>query len=147
MMCASEMSTGRRLPKAYRGSPVVNSMVIKNNKNLLHKYNFADINVRQKPHQTVLDRIQQNMATAKRGQRQPASTFSQKLDRMKEGRPADGSIFKGRPQQVTDKMVSERDVNRPKALTLFPTRELKPSGQVRPDLPESKRADAGKTVF
>ncbi|MBN2107981.1 MAG: hypothetical protein JW832_11195, partial [Deltaproteobacteria bacterium] len=124
------------IAKAYRGSPVVNSMVIKNHKNLLQKYNFADINVRQKPHQTVLDRVQQNMATAKRGQRQPASTLLQKLDRMKEGRPADGSIFKGRPQQVTDKMVSERDVKRPKALTLFPTRELKPSGQVRPDLPE-----------
>jgi hypothetical protein len=126
------------IAKSYRGSPVVNSMVIKNHKDLLQKYNFADLNVRQKPHQTVLDRIQQNMATAKRGERQPASTILQKLDRMKEGKPADGNLFKGRPQQVTDKMVPERDVNRPKALTLFPTRELKPSGQVRPEQHETQ---------
>ena len=35
--------------------------------------------------------------------------------------------------QVTDKLVPDRDVNKPKALTPFATRELKPSGQVRPE--------------
>ncbi len=121
------------IAKSYRGSPMVNDLVLKNHKNALGKYNFADINVRQKPHQTVRERIQQNLAAAKRGDRQNASAIAQKLDRMKSGRPADGSIMKGRPLQVSDKLVPDRDVNRPKARTLFPTRELKPSGQVKPE--------------
>ena len=82
MTSASEMSTGRRLRKAYRGSPVVNISCSKTIKTLLQKYNFADINVHQKPHQTVRERIQQNIAAAKRGDRQNASTIAQKLDRM-----------------------------------------------------------------
>ena len=126
------------IAKTYRGSPVVNSMVIKNHKDLLQKYNFADLNVRQKPHQTVRERIQQNLAAVKRGDRQNASAIAQKLDRMQPGKPVDGSLMKGRPMQVTDKMVPDRDVNKPKARTPFATRELKPSGQVRPEQHEAK---------
>ena len=135
------------IAKAYRGSPVVNSMVIKNNKDLLQKYNFADLNVHQKPHQTVLDHIQQNLAAAKRDDRQNASAIAQKLDWMQPGKPVDGSIMKGRPMQVTDKLVPDRDVNKPKALTPFTTRELKPSGQVRPEQNKTKEPLREKSSF
>ena len=120
------------IAKAYRGSPVVNSMVIKNHKDLLQKYNFADLNVHQKPHQTVLERIQNNMGAAKRSDRDNAPAILQKTDRIKIGSPDTGATFKGRPFQVTDKMVPASDVAKPRAVTPFATRELKPSGTVLP---------------
>ena len=49
--------------------------------------------------------------------------------------------------QVTDKMVPDRDVNKPKALTPFATRELKPSGQVRPEQHEAKEPLREKPSF
>ena len=135
------------IAKSYRGSPMVNDLVLKNHKNALGKYNFADINVRQKPHQTVRERIQQNLAAAKRGDRQNASAIAQKLDRMQPGKPVDGSLMKGRPLQVSDKLVPDRDVNKPKAFTPFATRELKPSGQVRPQQHEAKEPLREKPSF
>jgi len=122
-----------RIVKDFRSSPLVNDLVIKDRKNTLGQYKFADIDVSQKPHQTALERVQQNFAVAKRGDRQTASDMVQKLERIKIGQPVDGSAMKGQPQQVTDKLVPDRDVNKPKALTPFATRELKPSGQVRPE--------------
>ena len=55
--------------------------------------------------------------------------------------------MKGRPLQVTDKLVPDRDVNKPKALTPFATRDLKPSGQVRPQQHETKEPLREKPSF
>ncbi len=135
------------IAKTYRGAPMVNNLVLKNHKSSLGQYNFADINVHQKPHQTVLERIRQNLAAAKRGNTQNASAIAQKLGRMNSGKPAEGSTMKGRPLQVTDKLVPDRDVHKPKAFTPFATRELKPSGQVRPEQHEAKELLREKSSF
>jgi len=46
--------------KDYRAAPVVNNTVIDNYTKIKQRYNYTNVKVSEKPHNTVINRIQQN---------------------------------------------------------------------------------------
>lgn len=123
----------------YHGAPVVSDRIIKNFRDLKDKYNFGDIKVFNKPHDSVLERIQKNLAHTKGPGVFNSRTFQQKLDNMKQGKP-----FKGidiTPYKITSKLVPEKDVDKPRFATKFKTYDLINKGQTQKEPVISKTPD------
>ncbi|MEI6127394.1 MAG: DUF6600 domain-containing protein, partial [Pseudomonadota bacterium] len=111
------------LRNKYRKAGVVNEQVIKKIKDIRDKYAFSTIKVHEKPHQTVLERIQQNLTKAKRSDAFNAHRFEEKVDKIKKGRLLSGIDIQ--PRNVTNKIVPESQASKPRHETTFRTHELK----------------------
>jgi hypothetical protein len=117
----------------YHAAPVVNNTVVNNYSNMKQKYGYANVTVDEKPHASVLNRIQQNEKIIHEGGKVNAAALGQQVKNIRQG-----SINQGaRVQQpkVTNYIVPAADVNRPKSEVAFQQREVKTAGKgagVRP---------------
>jgi hypothetical protein len=107
----------------YRPAPVVNNTVIKNYTTLRQRFNYANIPVNKKPHNTVLRRIQQNEAIIREGKVEKASAIQEQVKTIREGRVSREARIEH--PKITSKVVPANEVNRPRSEIRLPQREIK----------------------
>ena len=70
----------------YRAAPVVNNTVINNYTTDKQRYNYANVTVNEKPHNTVINRIQHNETIIQGGRKENAAVVQERVKSTKEGR-------------------------------------------------------------
>jgi hypothetical protein len=107
----------------YRAAPVVNNTVIKDYSSIRQRHNFADIQVREKPHKAVTERIVTNQRIIKQGKIEKASVMDQQVKSIKEGK-INRDVRIQQPK-VTNYVVPADEVNRPKSELKLQQKEIK----------------------
>ncbi len=108
----------------YQGSRVVNNTILKGYNTNPNRYNYTDVNVANKPHQTVLTRIEQNQGRAKQeAGRINANTLRQNVTRARPaGLPTQTNV---EPPRVTSRIVPASKVHEPISEVQSQPREIK----------------------
>ena len=127
------------LMKDYRGAPVVNDMVIKDYTKDKQKYRFTNVEVSEKPHQTVLNRIQHNELRARQEgkERENAGRIQQEIEKFKRGEPVPGARIE--EPKVSRKLVPGKETNRPETEIRFPEKPIKERGEAKPGIEQPIR--------
>ena len=120
----------------YHAVPIINNTVIKDYATDKQRYNFANIKVNEKPHNTVLNRIQQNQALIRKGRQEKASVVQERVKSIPEGKV--NRQVRIETPKVTNHLVPAGEMNRPKAEIKFQQREIKTGG--KPSQPEKPGA-------
>ena len=107
----------------YRAAPVVNNTIIQNYDRTRARYNFTDVAVANKPHQTTLARIEQNDRLAKQAATVNAKTLERNITAAKVATPVKTTALG--PPKVTSKIVPASEVNKPAAQVKFQQQEIK----------------------
>jgi len=107
----------------YRAAPVVNNAVINNYSTIKQRHNFANVEVKQKPHSTTVERINTNQKSIQQGRRERASALEQQVKSIQEGKV--NREAKIQQPKVTNLIVPANEVNRPKSEIRLQQRELK----------------------
>jgi len=126
----------------YRAAPIVNNTVINNYSTIKQRHNFANVEVREKPHRTTIDRINTNQKIIQQGKREKAPILQQQVKNIQEGK----INREARIQQpkVTNFIVPANEVNKPKSEIKLQQKELKKTsreskeGPVEPGKPSPK---------
>jgi hypothetical protein len=132
----------------YRAVPVINNTVIKGYTTDKQRHNFTDVKVNEKPHNTVINRIQQNQAVIREGRKDKASVVQERAKSLPEGKI--NREVRIEAPKVTNRIVPAAEVNRPKSEIKFQQKEIKSLGE-RPSgappgvaaKPEQKPAQPG----
>ncbi len=108
----------------YHGSRVVNNTILQGYNTNPNRYNFTDVAVANKPHQTVLTRIEQNQGIAKQeAGRVNANTLRQTVTRARPaGLPTQTTV---EPPRVTNRIVPANQVHEPISAVQTQPREIK----------------------
>jgi hypothetical protein len=107
----------------YRAAPVVNNTVINNFTTNRQRFNYTNLTVNEKPHNTVLNRIQQNQTIIREGRIEKATALQDRVKSIREGRPSPGARIE--QPKITNNIVPATQVNRPKSEIRLPQREIK----------------------
>ena len=111
----------------YKAAPVISNTVIKNYTTIRERYNYTNATVKEKPHNTVINRIRQNESIIhQQGGKEKAPLVRQQVNSIPEGRVnREAKIEKPR---VTNNIVSVDEVNRPKSEIKLQQREIRSTG-------------------
>ena len=111
----------------YRAAPVVNNTVINNYTANKQRYNFTNIAVKEKPHNTVINRIQQNATIIHEGKKEKASVVQERVKDIPQGRVNRESRIEA--PKITNYIVPAGEVNRPKSEIKLQQKEIKSRGE------------------
>ncbi len=111
----------------YRAAPVVNNTVINNYTTNKQRFNYTNAPVKEKPHNTVVNRIQQNETVIKRGKKENAAVVQQQVKGIKEGRVNREARIES--PKTTNYIVPANQVNRPKSEIKLQQKEIKSAGK------------------
>jgi hypothetical protein len=121
----------------YRAAPVVNNTVINNYTTNKQRFNYTNITVKEKPHNTVINRIQRNETIIQGGRKENAAVVQERVRSIPEGKVNREARIE--PPKSTNYIVPAKEVNRPKSEIKLQQREIKSSGrgaqQVQPAQP------------
>ncbi len=108
----------------YNGAPVINNTVINNYTSIKNRYNYNNnINVVNKPHDMVVDRIHRNQKFASDSRHVDSRSISKQVSGIREGRVrGDARIQEPR---VSDRLVPADKMRKPKSDLSFDQRGLK----------------------
>ncbi|MHC1744697.1 MAG: DUF6600 domain-containing protein [Syntrophobacteraceae bacterium] len=108
----------------YHGSPVVNNRVIRNFDTMRERFNVTDARVINKPHRSVVERIDRNQRLAERfrGERVQGDRVLRDAQGVRQGQLATNARVE-RPR-VSNKLVPSDQVDRPKSELRLQQREL-----------------------
>ena len=107
----------------YRPAAVVNNTVINNYTSMRQRFNYTNVTVNAKPHNTVLNRIQQNQAIIREGRIEKASAIQERMKSIREGRVSRETRIE--QPKITNNVVPANEVNRPKSEIKLQQREIK----------------------
>lgn len=117
----------------YQAAPIVNNKVVRDYSTTKQKYNFTNVQVKEKPHRTVTERIEANQKTIKRGRIEKATVLEQQTKGIQEGRiNKDAKI---QQPKVTNFIVPAQEANRPKSEIRLQQRELRRAARDAKDEP------------
>jgi len=111
----------------YHAAPVVNNTVINNYTTIKQRYNYTNVTVKEKPHNTVINRIQQNETIIREGRKEKGSVVQERVKSIPEGRVSREARIEA--PRVTNHIVPVGEVNRPKSEIKVQQREIKTSGK------------------
>jgi hypothetical protein len=111
----------------YRAAPVVNNTVINNYTTNKQRYNYTNVTVKEKPHNTVINRIQRNETIIRGGRKEKAAVVQERVRSIPEGKVNREARIE--PPKSTNYIVPAKDVNRPKSEIKLHQREIKSSGR------------------
>ncbi len=114
----------------YRAAPVANNTVINNYTTNNQRYNYTNVTVKEKPHNTVVNRIQQNETVIQKGKKEKASVVQERVKNIPE-RKVNREVRIEAPKG-TNYIVPANEVNRPKSEIKLQQREIKTSGKPAP---------------
>ena len=110
--------------------------MINNYTTIKQRYNYTNVKVNEKPHNTVINRIQQNETIIHEGKKEKASVLQERVKSIPEGRVNRETRIEA--PKGTNYIVPANEVNRPKSEIKLQQREIKTSGkpgqQEKPDL-------------
>ena len=107
----------------YQSAPVVNNTVVNNYSTNKQRHNFANVQVKEKPHKTVTERIETNQKVIKQGKIEKASVMEQQVKGIKEGKI--NREAKIQQPKVTNYIVPAAEINRPKSEMKLQQKEIK----------------------
>jgi hypothetical protein len=109
----------------YRAAPVVNNTVINNYGTNKQRYNYTNKPVNQKPHNSVIKRIQQNktIILKNKDRKEKAAVLQQQVKRTPEGRINRESRV-AQPK-IINRIVPAKEVNRPESEVQFQPKQSK----------------------
>jgi hypothetical protein len=116
----------------YRAAPVVNNTVINNYTTNKERFNYTNVTVNEKPHNTVINRIQHNETIIRGARKEDAAMVQERAKDMKEGRPNREARIE--PPRSTNYIVPAGDANRPKSEIKLQQREIKGGGRGAPQV-------------
>ena len=99
--------------KDYRAAPVVNNTVINNYTTNKQRYNFTNEAVKEKPHNTVINRIEKNAPAIQQGKKENAAVVQEQVKSIKEGKVNREARIEA--PKITNYIVPANEVNRPKS--------------------------------
>jgi hypothetical protein len=111
----------------YRAAPVVNNTVIKNFTTDRQRYNYTNVKVDEKPHNAVLNRIQQNETIIHEGRKEKASLLQERIKSIPEGKVNRDARIEA--PRGTNYIVPSGEVNRPKSEIKLQQKEIKGRGE------------------
>jgi hypothetical protein len=121
----------------YRAAPVVNTSVISNYMTNKQRYNYTNVKVNEKPHNTVINRIQQNQSLIHEGRKERVSVVQERVKSIPEGRV--NREVRIETPKVTNYIVPAGEVNRPKSEIKLQQREIKGLGVAgKPEQPAAR---------
>jgi len=126
----------------YRAAPVVNNTVINNYATNKQRHNYTNVAVNEKPHNAVINRIQQNRSMIREGRKEKASVVQERVKSIPEGRIS--REVRIEPPKTTNYIVPANQVNRPKSEIKLQQREIKSRG--KPDEPGKPAARPERVV-
>ena len=135
----------------YRGTPVINSRVIKNFRKDKQKFNFRNIDVRQKPPSSVIKRIQDNKLKERHYLRERGSMVQKRVIQMDRDKRATHAYIKN--PKASKKIISIREVPKSVKKTGFKRRQLnepmvkvRKPGKIIPPRPKAQKERLGLNV-
>jgi len=121
----------------YRAAPVVNNTVINNYATNKQRHTYTNVAAKEKPHNTVIQRIQHNQAIIQGGRKENAAVVQERVKSIPERKVNREARIE--PPKSTNYIVPAKEVNRPKSKIQLQQREIKSSGrgaqQVQPGQP------------
>jgi hypothetical protein len=111
----------------YRAAPVVNNTVINNYTTNKQRYNFTNVAVKEKPHNTVINRIEKNAPVIQKGKKENAVVVQEQVKSIKEGKVTREARIEA--PKSTNYIVPTNEVNRPKSEIKLQQKEIKTSGK------------------
>ena len=113
--------------KDYRAAPVVNNTVINNYTTNKQRYNFTNTAVKEKPHNTVINRIEKNEPAIQKGKKENAVVVQEQVKSIKEGKVNREARIEA--PKSTNYIVPTNEVNRPKSEIKLQQKEIKSAGK------------------
>jgi hypothetical protein len=107
----------------YRGTPVINSRVIKNFRKIDEKFNFRNIKARRKPHRSVIEKVRHNKLKVNRSLAEKGSLIQKGVMKKKPGKPFKRANVK--TPITASKTISARKALKPVEKTGFKMQQLK----------------------
>ncbi len=111
----------------YRAAPIVNNTVINNYTTSKQRYNYTNAKVNEKPHNTVIKRIQQNETIIREGKKERGSAVQERVKSVPEGKVNREARIEA--PKVTNYIVPAGEVNRPKSEVKLLQKEIKNRGE------------------
>ena len=87
------------------------------------RYNYTNVTVNEKPHNTVINRIQQNETIIREGRKENAAVLQEQVKSIKEGKVNREARIE--QPKITNYIVPANEVNRPKSEIKLQQREIK----------------------
>ncbi len=109
----------------YHAAPVVNNTVINNYSTIKQRHNYTNATVKEKPHNTVINRIQHNETIIHEGRKEKAGVLRERVKSTPEGRV--GREARIEQPKIPNYIVPANEVNRPKSEIKFQQKEIKKS--------------------
>jgi hypothetical protein len=128
----------------YRAVPVVNNTVINNYTTNKQRYNFTNTAVKEKPHNTVINRIEKNAPVIQKGRNENAIVVREQVKNAKEGKV--NREARVETPKSTNYIVPTNEVNRPKSEIKLQQKEIKSAGKGVVILPEAVGKPAPSSV-
>jgi hypothetical protein len=97
----------------YQAAPVVNNTVVKNYTTIKQRFNFTNVPVKEKPHNTVVNRIQQNQTIIHEGKKEKGSVVQERAQSIPEGRINREARIEA--PKITNHIVPAGEINRPRS--------------------------------
>jgi hypothetical protein len=113
--------------KDYRAAPVVNNTVINNYTTNKQRYNFTNTAVKEKPHNTVINRIEKNEPAIQKGKKENAVVVQEQVKSTKEGKVNREARIE--TPKSTNFIVPTNEINRPKSEIKLQQKEIKSTGK------------------
>jgi hypothetical protein len=111
----------------YRAAPVVNNTVINNYTTNKQRYNFTNTAVKEKPHNTVINRIEKNEPAIQKGKKENAVVVQEQVKSTKEGKVNREARIE--TPKSTNLIVPTNEINRPKSEIKLQQKEIKGAGK------------------
>jgi hypothetical protein len=114
----------------YKPAPVINNTVINNYTTNKQRHTFTNAEVKEKPHNTVINRIEKNAPAIERGRKENAVVVREQVKNIKEGKVNREARIE--TPKSTSHIVPAKEVNQPKSEMNLPQREIKTGGKPKP---------------
>ena len=111
----------------YYAAPVINNTVINNYSGSRQRFQYSNVEVREKPHNTVVRRIERNDQEIKKRKHEKASDIKRQVNAIPESRPRH-EVRIEQPKS-TKYMVPVTQVNRPRSEIKLEQKEVKKPGK------------------
>jgi hypothetical protein len=116
----------------YKAVPVINDAVIRNYTTNKQRHNFTNTVAKEKPHNAVINRIEQNAPAIQRSRKENVVVVREQVRRVKEGKVNREARIEA-PQSISH-IVPASEVNRPKSEIKFQPRNIKTGGKALPQV-------------
>jgi hypothetical protein len=119
----------------YKAAPVINNTVINNYTTNKQRHNFTTVAVQEKPHNTVINRIEKNAPVIQKSKKENAVVVQEQVKKIKEGKVNREARIE--TPKSTNRIVPAKEVNKPKSEIKLQKKEIKTGGEhVQPAGPQ-----------